>query len=272
VSAVSTVLASSSVVAPEGRGPDDDPSLLLYYRDLVEPFGATVDPELLRSGPRVFHRDLIEHMVTESVRRTAPDLVILTHALPDVTPFTAAAAHLTMLLGGGAITFGISQQGLAAPFTALRVAECFRRSRRCSRALVAVLEQTTLPTRHRLVEQTPLVDSGALVVLGDGDGPALKGVEVLKPHASPAAHLRTLADTDPVGTLFVLGPWVDRSRLDTAATHHDVTAGSYATSVWVDLARHWDRWREEFHTVVLCDTDPLLHRSCVAVLGGATSD
>jgi alkylation response protein AidB-like acyl-CoA dehydrogenase len=36
----------------------DDPSIL--SRDLVEPFSSTVDEELLRAGPNVFHRDLVD--------------------------------------------------------------------------------------------------------------------------------------------------------------------------------------------------------------------
>ncbi|MFD0382058.1 hypothetical protein ACFQ2B_05425 [Streptomyces stramineus] len=122
---------------------------------------------------------------------------MLAHALPDLHPFTAVAPHLDLLLGSGATAVGISQQGLAAPFTALRVVAAYQRSGRSTRAVVAVLEQATLPVHFALAHDTPLTDSGVLLLLGTGDGPALGGVESLPPGVPPGARVAELTAADP---------------------------------------------------------------------------
>ncbi len=83
-----------------------------------------------------------------------------------MVPFTAVAPYLTDRLGGRAANFAIAQQGLAAPFTALRIASAYARAGRAAEVVIAVLEQTTLPTPFPLVRETPLVDSAAALVLG----------------------------------------------------------------------------------------------------------
>ncbi|MFJ1861947.1 hypothetical protein ACIOHA_32160 [Streptomyces anulatus] len=154
-----------------------------------------MDEQSLRDGRNVFHKDLVDQLVGSEDIDGAADLVVVTYALPDVHPFTAVASHLNMLLGGGAQSFSISEQGLAAPFTALRIIAAFQRGGRSERA---VLEQTTLP------------------------------------------------------------------RVE--AYSHRVAPGSYCTSVWLDLAQHWQKWRRDHRRVVLRDIDPLSGRGHLALL------
>ncbi|MEV0635586.1 hypothetical protein AB0I77_11565 [Streptomyces sp. NPDC050619] len=265
-----TLLAASGVVAPPRKPFDDSAENLAHYRDLVEPFGLAVDETLLRGGPNVSHRDLVDRLAeADGVQGSDPDLVVVAHALPDLTPFTAVAPHLDHLLGGRSVNFGIHQQGLAAPFTALRAITAFQRAGRAGRAVLAVLEQTTLPTRHPLVHDNRLVDSGVALVLGTDDGPHLAGVETVSATGRPARRLAELTAADPDGTLLVTGPWTDREALDAAAgttTSYQVSPGTYATGLWLALARQWRAWRERYRTVVLCDTDPRSGETCIAVL------
>ncbi|MCD9144997.1 hypothetical protein [Streptomyces albireticuli] len=263
-----TLLAASAVVSPPRRPFDDSPGTLSYYRDLVGPFGLDVDEELLRSAPHVRHQDLLDLLAgADGIRDFAPDLVVVAHALPDLTPFTAIAPYLDHLLGGGSVNFGVHQQGLAAPFTALRAVSAFQRGRRSERAVLAVLEQTTLPTRFPLVHDHGLVDSGVLLALGTDGGPRVAGVETVAAARGPAGRLRELTAADPAGTLLVTGPWVDRAALGepASATYH-CDPGTYCTGVWLALARHWRAWRADHSTVVLCDTDPRSGDTHLAVL------
>ncbi|MFI9201361.1 hypothetical protein [Streptomyces sp. NPDC053048] len=262
-----TLQAAAAVVAPRRNPYTDDPWVLTFHRDLVEPFGATVDESLLRTGANVSHRELVDHLVrADGIQDSKPDLVVLAHALPDLHPFTAVAPHLDMLLGGGATSIGISQQGLAAPFTALRVVAAHQRSGSADRAVVAILEQTTLPTRLPLVHDTPLTDSGVLLLLGTGDGPELAGVERLPGGTPPLERAAALAAADPDRTLVVAGPWIPRGGPHARVPVRHLQPGTYCTSVWLALAREWRSWREEYSTVVLCDTDPLDGGSHLAVL------
>ncbi len=52
----------------------------------------------------------------------------------------------------------------------------------------------------------------------------------------------------------------------TGRPHHRVAPGSYCTSLWLDLARHHERWAAEHDAIVLCDTDPRTGRSHAALL------
>ncbi|MFF5808531.1 hypothetical protein [Streptomyces sp. NPDC012746] len=263
---MTTVAASSVVVAPDGAPFHEDPAILGFYRDLVEPFGSTVDEQRLRDGRNVFHKDLVDRLVGGGDIAGAADLVVVTHALPDVHPFTAVASHLNMQLGGGAQSFSISEQGLAAPFTALRIISAYQSGGRSERAVLAVLEQTTLPTPHPLVDSGGLVDSGALLVFERGAGLRADGVESFDDAEATTARLRELAAAGGADTLLVLGPWLGEEAYGDGARVHRVAPGSYCTSVWLDLARHWREWQRDHARVVLCDLDPLSGRGYLARL------
>ncbi|MGW5852552.1 hypothetical protein ACWFQ8_32290 [Streptomyces sp. NPDC055254] len=261
------VRAAAAVRSPQGRGPGDSPASLDYYRDLLTPFGEKPDEELLSRGAHVHHRDLADLLAADDgVGRSLPELLIVTHALPDVVPFTAVAPYLTDRLGGRANNFAIGQQGLAAPFTALRIASAYHRAGRAAEVVLAVLEQTTLPTPFPLVQETPLVDSAAALVLGASTGAGLRFVRAHSAGSAAAALDAYASDRGrgEDGTLLVLGPWVTEDLPGPAAVHR-VAPGSYCTSLWLELADHWQEWQRDYRRVVLCDTDPRSGRSHVAL-------
>ncbi|WP_415957531.1 hypothetical protein [Streptomyces sp. 021-4] len=256
------VRAAVSVRSPQGRAPEGVPAALDYFHDLLTPFGEKPDEELLSRGLHVHHRDLVDLLVAdEAVGRSRPELAIVAHALPDVVPFTAVAPHLTEQLGGRAVNFAIGQQGLAAPFTALRIASAYHRSGRAAEVVIAVLEQTTLPTPFPLPGETPLTDSAAALVLGASTG---EGLGFVRAHAAGSAAEALGRELEEDGTLLVLGPWVTEDVPDHGAVHR-VVPGSYCTSLWLELADHWQEWQRDFRRIVLCDTDPRTGRSHVAL-------
>ncbi len=261
------VRAAAAVRSPQGRAPGDTPAALDYYRDLLAPFGEKPDEVLLRSGSHVYHRDLADLLAADDgVGRSRPELLIVTHALPDVVPFTAVAPYLTDRLGGRAVNFAIGQQGLAAPFTALRIASAYHGAGRAASVVLAVLEQTTLPTAFPLVQETPLVDSAAALVLGASIGTGLRFVRAHSAGSAAAALGEDALglDVGEDGTLLVLGPWVTEDVPEGAAVHR-AAPGSYCTSLWLELAEHWQEWQQAHRRIVLCDTDPRSGRSHVAL-------
>ncbi|MFB7029368.1 MULTISPECIES: hypothetical protein [unclassified Streptomyces] len=268
------VRAAAAVRSPERREPDDRRAALDYFRDLLVPFGEKPDEELFDGGRHVRHRDLADLLVAdEGVGGSRPELLIVTHALPDVVPFTAVAPYLTDRLGGRAANFSVAQQGLAAPFTALRIASAYARAGRAAEVVIAVLEQTTLPTPFPLVRDTPLVDSAAALVLGTGAGGGDGGGDEVGPRFVRAHSAGSPADAlgrEPVedGTLLVLGPWVTGDVPEHGGPVHRVAPGSYCTSLWLDLADHWREWGRDHRRIVLCDTDPRSGRTHVALFAG----
>jgi hypothetical protein len=252
--------AASAVVDPPGSGQAPVESDVDFQRVLLEPFGRKVDEERYRRGVHVSHSELTDLLLdADDVRASRPQLVIVTHALPDVVPFTAVAPYLARKLDCDPLCFGIAQQGLAAPFTALRIASAYHRSGRRVDVVITVLEQTTLPITMPLVDETPLVNSAVALVLGPGDGP--RPTEVASGD-SAAELIRSRSGNGD--ELVVLGPWVERAGLGDVTTHQ-VGAGTYCTSVWLALAAHWRDWQHTYSTILLCDTDPRTGRSHIAV-------
>lgn len=259
--------AAARVRSPEGPGPAGTTAPAGFFEDLLGPFGGKPDEELLRRGRHVSHRQLADLLAdADGVRESRPELLIVTHALPDVVPFTAVAPHLTERLGGAAVNFAIAQQGLAAPFTALRIAAAYQRSGRAAEVVLAVLEQTTLPTDMPLVSGTPLTDSAAALVLrGEPDAEA---------GSLELARVGSGAPPEPGGggVLHVLGPWAAEEDVPQDADVHHAPPGTYCTGVWLELAAHWQEWRHTYRTVVLRDTDPRTgvgHHAVFTVPAGA---
>ena len=276
--------AAGAVLDPPAAGQAPDEAALDFQRDLLAPYGRELDEERYRKGAGVTHRALTDLLLADAgVQAARPQLVIVTHALPDVVPFTAVAPYLAHRLEGAELRFGIAQQGLAAPFTALRVADAYYRAGRCRDVVITVLEQTTLPTAMPLVDDTPLVDSAAALVLGGAAAGASDGASGAGSGAEEESGLQLagVASGDSAAALLhdrisgpddlvVLGPWVPDLDLADRPVHR-AAAGTYCTSVWLALAQHRTAWQREHPAVLLCDTDPRTGRSHVAVLRAAAA-
>jgi hypothetical protein len=257
-----SITAASAVLAPPTRRFDHGPDLLTWHHDMAAPFGLTVDEDLLRAGRNVSHRDLLDELIeAQDVRGASPDLIIVAHALPDMHPLFVGASYVNKLLGGKALSFAIIEQGLAAPFHA---------SGRSSLSMIAVLEQTTLPTRLPLVHDNELVDSGAVLLLGPGQGMRVAGVRTVMPGESVRDRIVALVGGQPGQTLVVAGSRVDADAIPDGLPVHRCDPATYCTSVWVELAEHRDTWRAEYSAVVLCDSEPRSGRTHLALLAGST--
>lgn len=256
--------------APQQYRPDEE--ILRYYRDLLGPRGGEVDEDLARCGTNIAFTDLAERAwrATPGVAPGSPDLLVLAYALHDLHPLTTVSSRLNHQLGGRSRSFAISEQGLGAPFTALRIAQSYARSGRCSSAALFVLEQATYPYPVPFASEHQLTDSGACLLFGqDGYGWEPCG---LYAERDPGG-LRRLLRTMPPGSLVVAGPWTDPAVLDgTGLSCYRVLPGSYATSVWTALAIHHRQWADRYRHIVLCDTDVRRGVSRVATFTGSGAE
>jgi hypothetical protein len=98
------------------------------------------------------------------------DLVITVQASPDSRQQSFPAARLADILPGEPFVFGVSEQGVAGPYLALRMA-VDRIGRGLShRALILVMEQSTLPPDAAAIR--PEHDVAVAIVVGpDGSVP-----------------------------------------------------------------------------------------------------
>ncbi|MET9557252.1 hypothetical protein [Streptomyces sp. NPDC006645] len=259
---------ATAVASPPARPHVWDPRQLAYLRDLHRRYEIDIDADALTAddltADGVTHTDLLD-LLHAQLGVTAPpaDLIICAHALPDRVPSVQPASYLNALYGNRANSFAVSGQGLASPFTALRIAAAYTRSQPGLTVAVAVLEQTTLPVRLPLVQERGLTDSGVLLVLKDGGDLSLR---TLLP-ADSTAHVRQWLDTIAAQPgsrrLLVTGATAVPGR-----THgydvHRARRDAYCTAVWAELAAHRRDWRDRYDHIVLVDTDPETGESSLA--------
>lgn len=261
-----TLRAASTVVSPPARPFWLGTEAIGYFRELHEPFGVEVDESLLRSGTNISHADLFELLVQdEEVLKAAQgsDFVTIAYALPDLHPFKTVSSHAHRMFGGTGQNYAISEQGSAAPFTALRIARSHHRSERCGKVALMVLEQTTLPAHDAFVHGLDLTDSGALLVFEEGDGLALSRIDEVRvqgPGETARELGRKVAEwvdgTDPSRTMVVLGPWDDDVATPDGVAVHRTARTSYCTALWLALGAHWESWSHEYEQIILCQQDP----------------
>nr|MDT0658200.1 hypothetical protein [Micromonospora sp. DSM 115978] len=264
-----TLRGAAALVRPDGNPYERDEELYAYQRDLLAPYGIDVDEDLLKQSRNIDFRELTEELLDRCPSPVGdPDLLLLAYGLADRYPLKTVATRLNELLGGGSRSFAVSEQGLRAPFTALRVADAYVRSGRAHTIALFVCEQTTLPYRDPIVHDTPLIDSAVALYFGTGTGFQYAGTRPDAPGQSLTELLASQRAALPVGpALLVAGPWTDDAQVRAAGLPvHRCEPGSYCTSVWLDLARHHSDWQSEYAGLLLADTDPRSGRSQVAAL------
>ncbi|BCJ61921.1 hypothetical protein [Micromonospora endophytica] len=269
-----TLRGAAALVRPDGNAYERDEALLAYQRDLLAPYGIEVDEDLMKQSRNIGFRELAEELMDRCPSPFGtPDLLILAYGLPDRYPLKTVTTRLNALFGGGSRSFAVSENGLRAPFTALRIADAYARSGKAASLALFVCEQTTLPYRDPLVHDTPLLDSAVLLYFDTGTD---TGYRLIASRAAgsdvPLGEL--LAGQRPAlppgPALLVAGPWPTDDQLGGLDLPvHRCQPGGYCTSVWLDLVRHHEEWATQYASLVLCDTDPRTGRSQVAVLSNA---
>ncbi|HEX6686250.1 MAG TPA: hypothetical protein VF062_25990 [Candidatus Limnocylindrales bacterium] len=261
--------AGSALVWSDPQPFEPDDQLRIYHREMLTPFGIEVDEELLRRSSNVGFPELAEAALRGMTHPIVnPDLLILAYGLPDIYPLKSTTSYLNHLLGGGSRSFAVSEQGLRAPFTALHIADAFVRAGRYASLALFVCDQTTLPYHDPVVHDTPLVDSAAVLYFDNTADAAFRFAGTTRAAAGPEAAIKPyLSCVDPERMLLVVGPWVPEQPVESLVPHiHRVEPGTYCTSVWLALARHHERWAQDFDALVLCDTDPRTGISQAALL------
>jgi hypothetical protein len=235
-----------------------------YFQDLFGTYGLAFDEAAFGRG-RTSFTELVAALLPElGDRLDRFDLAVLASVTPDAEP-TFPMCYLQHAVPEPGLAFAIADQGVAGPFTALRMAVDRVRAGTAQRALVFVLDQAAVlhdgDVPERLRART---DAGVLLVL-EADG-AFGGVEVLDrcrvelgEVASRWAEIVREACADagsPVSV--VVGPELhDRvADLPRQVETVPVPLGSPATGIWAAFADRLPAWRAAGRRVVLADYDP----------------
>ncbi|MFG2912783.1 hypothetical protein ACGF0D_07810 [Kitasatospora sp. NPDC048298] len=166
----------------------------------------------------------------------APQVAVLAYTTPDFEHTTLTASLLQHRLPGEPLCFAVSDQGVLAPFTALRIAVEYARRSHWSRLLLVVVDQSSQPypgpaSGQYAAEHDSAValllawDGGAAPVAGMGQGRADQALPGLRSDLSKAALLAA-------GTGLAAGPGLAPSP---GTRRRDAEPGLPCTGVWAAL-------------------------------------
>lgn len=240
------------------------------YLDLMQTlYGEFDDLSWLDGGALVSYHDMADTVF----RALGPaldgvDLVVTVQASPDCRQQSFPGCRLTDLLPGDPLMFGISEQGVAGPFLALRMA-VDRLTRGLShRALVLVMEQSTLPPDAAAIR--PAHDVAVAIVLGP-DGPVPIGRPILTVTGRAGLDTPVTTIGEPVDPA---SPGDDAAALVVGHNLADIVPGPGVTvtrgapghacaGVWLALARLLaDNGGTPGGRVLVVDQDPVLPYLC----------
>ena len=182
----------------------DDPAnraaLATYLADLP---GAGSAPRDGQSYGGQSYGEMAEELIAAVVPAGAPvDLLVLAYSIHDVQPGRATATYLSSVCPGTPLSFAICDQGSAAAFTGLRIAQDYQADPAgTGRVLLIVLEQAALPypvaaprpARHRgvalLFEREVVAGAAGPRLVGLRQRPGLAAAEVAQQAAADLAEL-----------------------------------------------------------------------------------
>ncbi|MFF4399824.1 hypothetical protein [Streptomyces sp. NPDC001480] len=173
-----------------GAGYRPDAELEAFFRDLGAPYGARFAAERYAAEPRRTSVELAYGALDALgplSGQDAPQLAVVAYATPDIDHAELVASCVKRRLPGEPLAFGVSDQGVLGPFSALRVAVEY--ARRCGfhRLLLLTLDQRTQPFDVPREEQDEVRADVAVALLlhwGGGAG-AVAGMA----HGQPSPRL-----------------------------------------------------------------------------------
>ncbi|MCI4066942.1 hypothetical protein MRQ36_32020 [Micromonospora sp. R77] len=211
--------------------PPPGPADLQPFVDHMESLhGEFTDLSWLTGGTVVSYHDMVRAVVDELGPALADvDLVITVDGSPDCRHQSFPGALLADLLPGEPLMMGISEQGVAGPFTALRVAHHQLRTGGARRALIVVMEQSTLPPDDTAVR--PTRDVAVALLLGGSGTLTVDAPTLAVTRTGPAGW--PVVDAD----LLVAGAHVDDLPTGKPVRRAEPDTPASATHPWRRLRR-----------------------------------
>ena len=231
------------------RGDDPTDGLRQFIRDLAMPpvFGVRED---VLDRSHVSYSEMTDTLVLAAEAGGEPlDLVVLAYSIGELDPRRCVATRAHRLSAGDPFGFAISDQGTAAPFTALALIGSYLRSGARQRAMLVVAEQAEVPYHVPAGTALPERDTAVALVLERAAGAR---VQALHQHASVArSEVEELIATDlaalPAGPrqVTVIGP-------------SGLPSGLVCTAPWWALAEDLDRSTDDPRRTVLVNYEASL--------------
>jgi len=219
-----------------------DPALRAYVADMLRPHGLDLAEDRLTEGQS--YGEMAGALLAQELAAQDPvDLLVFAFAVPDVAPWRATACHLSHLCPGQPFAFAVCDQGVVAPFTALRLIREYASTGGCRRALLVVAEQAAMPYQQAAPAAMPASHAVVALLFDQGPGSVSGHLERVRVHAgvteSQACRLVRDAVADMPGmATTVVGTGLAGAELTAGLPGQVVVAppGQPSTGVWWELA------------------------------------
>ncbi|MDB1085984.1 hypothetical protein PJ985_00070 [Streptomyces sp. ACA25] len=235
--------------------------------------GPAADDTWLREGPVVSHHDMVRAVARRlgSELLSEVDLIVTVAAGSDWRHQSLPGPVLADLAGSDPLIVGISEQGVAGPFTALRIAAGHLAAGSRRRALVVLMEQSTLPPCATAAR--PERDAAVALLLGTLTGPELGRVEITVTDRAAVAprHSAPPPAVPPAGTLLAGAGLGDLTPAD-GITLLRGEPGLPVTGLWLTLAHRLTSGEQPAGRLLVADRDPVLPYLCGLPLTWAGPD
>ena len=246
---VSRVFGEGRPFLPESASP----LLKSYIDDLTGLYGMTHRPDFLTSTTRNSYAEMAEGVLAEMVPLPDPvGVVALATMAPDADMLQSPTALLAHAVPGSPLPLGVTDQGVVAPFTALRLMGEFART---GHGLLVIMDQRSLPYETGAAER-PTEDCAVAVLLGDGDD--ADDLSLVRMVDVAPGDVRSALSAELVGRDITV---IARPGLDLPGGLADVrfaSPGRPCTGIWATLAEGIEGWRSTGRRVVLADYDSTL--------------
>jgi hypothetical protein len=259
-----------------------DPDLRVYLGDMAIPHGFTLREDLLEQGVGHTYAEMAEQLLRDVVGDDEQiDMLILAYAIHDVRPGQSTAMYLSQLCPNRPMAFTVCDQGIAGPYTAVRIASEYLRSGDYVRALIIIAEQDALhyePPAGLGIPRAVPEGHGAAAVLFDGVGTA--GVSSVREVPSVAPQdvrdlLRgQLSDPSESRRVLILGSGLSKDDADGLGIDDVIAApdGQPCTGVWYELAQGYPAWARDGALITLADYDRQLRTLCLCTIETHAAD
>ncbi|QWF78780.1 hypothetical protein [Amycolatopsis sp. CA-230715] len=150
-----------------------DPDVIGFLNDATARRGTVAKADsVVGTTFAAMARDMVSLLRTAGELDEPFDLVVVAHATPDLHPWVSPATYLNHALPGDPLTFSVSDQGLSAAYTALRIIADYSRRHSYRRALLLLADQSTASCDGGTAPE-PGGDVAVALVLDASSGSAL---------------------------------------------------------------------------------------------------
>lgn len=250
-----------------------DPADMWAFRDHATSLTGESDLGWYERSPAVTYHDMAE-VVSRSLGPDAlagVDLIVTVAGTPDCRHDSLPAVVLAARVNDDALVVGVTEQGAAGAYTALRIARSHLAAGSRRRALVVIMENSTLPPGYRRADR-PRQDSAVALLLGTqpGPGPLLGPIRISvtgrgEPPAPPD-WLTSAGTPRPGARTLIAGKGLREIAPAPGIDMVPATAGHPVTGAWLALADHLEGAAQRSRDILVADHDRDLPYLCSLTL------